>query len=80
MLREAGVADLFDVFLRNDPPGAAGTRIEGQKVEVQTPSLIVSAWPNLPCWISARALQGRISHFETVGKHLLGIEGEPRFV
>jgi hypothetical protein len=25
-------------------------------------------------------LQGRISHFETVGKHLLGIEGEPRFV
>jgi hypothetical protein len=26
------------------------------------------------------ALQGRISHFETVGKHLLAIEGEPRFV
>jgi alkylation response protein AidB-like acyl-CoA dehydrogenase len=25
-------------------------------------------------------LQGRISHFETVGKHLLGIEQEPRFV
>lgn len=25
-------------------------------------------------------LQGRISHFETVGKHLLGIEHEPRFV
>lgn len=25
-------------------------------------------------------LQGRISHFETVGKHLLGVEGEPRFV
>lgn len=25
-------------------------------------------------------LQGRISHFETVGKHLLGIECEPRFL
>jgi hypothetical protein len=25
-------------------------------------------------------LQGRISHFETVGKHPLGVEGEPRFV
>lgn len=25
-------------------------------------------------------LQGRISHFETVGKHLLGIESDPRFV
>ncbi len=25
-------------------------------------------------------LQGRIGHFETVGKHLLGIEQEPRFV
>src|SRR5207248_10914530 len=32
MFLEAGVADLFDVFLRNDPPGAAGARIEGQKV------------------------------------------------
>ncbi len=25
-------------------------------------------------------LQGRVSHFETVGKHLLGIESDPRFV
>ncbi|HVC52975.1 MAG TPA: acyl-CoA dehydrogenase family protein [Stellaceae bacterium] len=25
-------------------------------------------------------LQGRISHFETVGKHLLGVANEPRFV
>lgn len=25
-------------------------------------------------------LQGRISHFETVGRHLLGVAGEPRFV
>ena len=32
MLLEAGVADLFDIFLRNDPPGAAGARIEGQKI------------------------------------------------
>jgi hypothetical protein len=28
----------------------------------------------------AAALQGRISHFETVGKQLLAIEGEARFV
>src|SRR5215475_859058 len=32
MLREPGVADLFDVFLRNDPPSATGARIKGQKV------------------------------------------------
>jgi hypothetical protein len=25
-------------------------------------------------------LQGRVSHFDIVGKHLLAIEGEPRFV
>jgi alkylation response protein AidB-like acyl-CoA dehydrogenase len=28
----------------------------------------------------AQHLQGRLSHFETVGKHLLGMEAEPRFV
>src|SRR5262245_45174917 len=32
MFLEAGVTDLFDIFLRDDPPSTAGARIEGQKV------------------------------------------------
>jgi hypothetical protein len=55
MLLEAGIADLFDIFLRNDPPGAAGARIEGQKVGPRLVELEADV-PRFSCPIASAVL------------------------